>query len=588
MRQRAVTIRLSFLHALVATIALLPLCLSCSHPESSKVQNRHGVAVFLDKAESMLGTNDSAALATLDSIDATAISSRKQNARYALLYSEALYKNYIPAMSDSLIMTAVRYYSVGNHTEQLFRAFYQLGCIYNEQGQLNDAAVALTQAELLVDRIDDDYRSGLLYTQLGNVFFSSFDFYRAEHYYRLAHDKYESAGMDRHKTHALYDVAGCLLQQKQYVSAHSILMEVQNWASSNDEQNLERNCLLSRLLCSIQLHDNGMATAELNEYVSLCGQPVESPYALSLFAEYYLFAGKESEAIRNIEKGWSYASTKNDSIDMWYAESLQYELQGKSDSALVKFKHSIRLQNENLYSILNQPVLGAQKDYYRNLAENEMLKVSHNRTVVLFLIIFVLLAFTLLYIMHRAHKVKNEKERQDYLLTIKELRLKEDTNNDIINRLNKKVNTLFGKQYAELDRIFDTMMKIEAEEETKSANRKIDTDNTSSHTETADKLYSHIKSKLEELGQKKNQSKIDTIIDTTLNNLMERIKDNRFKMADEEINILRFSLIGFSVKTISKITGLTPKHIYQKRDRAIEKIGRISSETQKELVNLLK
>ena len=230
----------------------------------------------------MLGTNDSAALATLDSIDATAISSRKQNARYALLYSEALYKNYIPAMNDSLIMTAVRYYSVGNHTEQLFRAFYQLGCIYNEQGQLNDAAVALTQAELLVDRIDDDYRSGLLYTQLGNVFFSSFDFYRAEHYYRLAQDKYESAGLDRHKTHALYDVAGCLLQQKQYVSAHSILMEVQNWASSNDEQNLERNCLLSRLLCSIQLHDNGMATAELNEYVSLCGQPVESPYALSL------------------------------------------------------------------------------------------------------------------------------------------------------------------------------------------------------------------------------------------------------------------------------------------------------------------
>ena len=70
-----------------------------------------------------------------------------------------------------------------------------------------------------------------------------------------------------------------------------------------------------------------------------------------------------------------------------------------------------------------------------------MLKVSHNRTVVLFLIIFVLLAFTLLYIMHRAHKVKNEKERQEYLLTIKGLRLKEDTNSDIINQLNKKVTT---------------------------------------------------------------------------------------------------------------------------------------------------
>lgn len=580
----------TFLRQIISAVVIIltAVCVSCGHSEHSKVQNTYTIQTLLDKAESMLGTNDSVALATLDSIDATAIRSRKQNARYALLYSEALYKNYIPAMSDSLIMIAVRYYSVGNHTKQLFRAFYQLGCIYNEQGQLNDAAVALTQAELLVDRIDDDYRSGLLYTQLGNVFFSSFDFYRAEQYYRLAHDKYESAGMDRHKTHALYDVAGCLLQQKQYVSAHSIFVEVQNWASTNEDTDLERICLLGRLICSIQLHDNDMATAEMDEYVSLCRQPIESPHIISVIVSYYLSTGRYSDAVHKIEEGWSHASTNNDSINLWYEESLLYELQGMPDSALVKFKHSIRLQNENLYSILNQPVLGAQKDYYRNLAENEMLKVSHNRTVVLFLIIFVLLAFTLLYIMHRAHKVKNEKERQDYLLTIKELRLKEDTNSDIINQLNKKVNTLFGKQYAELDRVFDTMMKIEAEEETKSANHKKDTDNASSHTETADKLYSHIKSKLEELGQKKNQSKIDTIIDTTLNNLMERIKDSRFKMADEEINILRFSLIGFSVKTINKITGLTPKYIYQKRDRAIEKIGRISSETQKELVNLLK
>ena len=160
---------------------MIAASLSCRHPgpapsqstrtqstrtQSTRTQSTRTVRILLDSAESQLGTNDSAALVTLDSIDATAIGSRKQNARYALLYSESLYKNNIPAASDSLIMIAVRCYSVGNHTEQLFRSFYQLGCIYNEQGQLNDVAVALTQAELLVDRIDDDYRSGLLFTQL--------------------------------------------------------------------------------------------------------------------------------------------------------------------------------------------------------------------------------------------------------------------------------------------------------------------------------------------------------------------------------------------------------------------------------------
>ena len=198
---------------------------------------------------------------------------------------------------------------------------------------------------------------------------------------------------------------------------------------------------------------------------------------------------------------------------------------------------------------------------------------------------------TSLHIINQAQKEKHEKEKQDYLLAIKELRQKEDTNNVIISQLNRKVNTLFGRQYAELDRIFDKMMELEENEKLSSIIRKTEAKDKSKddkHPEKADILYSHIKNKMEELGQKKNQKKIDAIIDNTLDNLMERIKDKRFKMTDEEINILRFSLIGYSVRTINKITGLTPKGIYQKRDRAIKRIGRFSPEIQNELHNLLK
>ena len=116
-RHRTVTARLIFAAAIVA---LLPLCVSCSHPDAAKVRNRHSVVRLLDRADTMLGTNDSAALAALDSIDATALSGRKLSARYALLYSEAMYKNYITAPDDSLIMVAVRYYSVGNDTVASF------------------------------------------------------------------------------------------------------------------------------------------------------------------------------------------------------------------------------------------------------------------------------------------------------------------------------------------------------------------------------------------------------------------------------------------------------------------------------------
>lgn len=625
---------------IVSVLSLLSLA-ACSRISDGKEHRNHVISELLDSAEAVMNDNPELALQYIDSIDSHSIRGRERQARYALLCSEVLYKNSIDVDTDSLIMIAVSYYSVGNHTEQLFRSFYCLGCIYNELGQLTDAAVALGQAELLADKINDGYRLGLLFTQLGNVFFNSFDFYRAEQYYRLAMDNYAKAGKDVHRMHALYDVGGCLMQQKQYEYAHSIFKEVQEWASIHGDNILKSNCLLSRMMCSIYLKDINMATTEHNEYMNSFGQPDDNPYVFSVFATYYLSTGEYVDAAYYINKGWDFAKTKNDSINLWYEESLSDELRGIPDSALVKYKHSIELQNQNLYNLLDQPILGAQKDYYRNLAETESLRASRNRLVTVFLIIVMILVLTLLYIMNRvqkerheqekqehlltvtllhtinqtqekrheqekqeqlqtitslhiinqAQKEKHEKEKQDYLLAIKELRQKEDTNNVIISQLNRKVNTLFGRQYAELDRIFDKMMELEENEKLSTIIRKTEAKDKSKddkHPEKADMLYSHIKNKMEELGQKKNQKKIDAIIDNTLDNLMERIKDKRFKMTDEEINILRFSLIGYSVRTINKITGLTPKCIYQKRDRAIKRIGRFSPEIQNELHNLLK
>ncbi len=572
---------------IVSVLSLLSMA-ACSRISDGKEHRRHVIAELMDSTEVIMNDEPELAFRFMDSIDSHSISGRERKARYALLYSEAQYKYGIDAADDSLIMIAVRYYSISKNLLNRFRSYYMLGCIYNGLEQLTNAAVALGQAEQLANNIDDEYRLGLLYTQLGNVFFSSFDFHRAERYYRLAMEKYKNAGKETHQMHALYDICGCLIQNKDYNKAHSILKDVQEWALLHDEPDFASSCLQGKIMCSLNTQNIEIASDEFDEYVNNYGRRADNPYIYSLFATYYISTDRYIDASHFIEKGWIYAKTKNDSIDLWYNESLLDEVRGRSDSALVKYKHSIELQNQNLYSLLDQPVLGAQNDYLKTLAEKEALKAKHNRAMVLFMAILIVLIITLFIIVNRIRKVNNEKEKQDYLLTIKELRLKEDTNNEIINQLNKKVNTLFSKQYAELDRIFDKMMEIEENQELASVIRKNQTKEKDNNVEKADILYSHIKKQLEELGLKKNQKKIDSIIDATLNNLMTRIKDSRFKMADEEIKIIRFSLIGFSVKTINKITGLTPKYIYQRRDRAIQKIGRISPEIQQELCNILK
>lgn len=563
----------------------------CSRVNDGKEHRRHVIAELMDSAEVIMNDEPELAFRFMDSIDSHSISGRERIARYALLYSEAQYKNGIDAADDSLIMIAVRYYSINKNMLNRFRSYYMLGCTYNGLGQLIDAAVALGQAEQLADKIDDGFRLGLLYTQLGNVFLHSFDFRRAEHYYRMAMEKYAENGRETHRIYALCDIGGCLIQLNEYDSAYVVMTEVQKWAEKNNDIRLVSSCLMNRLSCSLNLGNLNNADLEINQYIEMFGIPKKGAHNISKIAHYYIQKNDYAKAKELINAAWT-VSNPSDSITLLYIESLLQEQTGNMGAAIDLYKQSIDLQNNNLRSLLDQPVLGAQNDYLKTLAEKEALKAKHNRAVVLFMSILIVLIITIFFIANRIHKVNNEKEKQDYLLTIKELRLKEDTNNEIINQLNKKVNTLFSKQYAELDRIFDKMMEIEENQQLASIIRKNKNNNNNkekdNNIEKADILYSHIKKQLEEFGLKKNQKKIDSIIDATLNNLMTRIKDSRFKMADEEIRIIRFSLIGFSVKTINKITGLTPKYIYQRRDRAIQRIGRISPEIQQELYNILK
>ena len=64
----------------------------------------------LDRAESCMSASPDSALAILESIDSLHFDSRSQNARYALLKSIALDKNYIDRTDDSLVNIAVSYY----------------------------------------------------------------------------------------------------------------------------------------------------------------------------------------------------------------------------------------------------------------------------------------------------------------------------------------------------------------------------------------------------------------------------------------------------------------------------------------------
>lgn len=105
------------------------------------------VTESLDRAESCMSDHPDSALAILDALDSTHFNSRRQNARYALLKSMALDKNYIDRTDDSLVNIAVNYYRHRHNAPYKFKSYYYQARIYQNAGQMDKAMEGLVRAE---------------------------------------------------------------------------------------------------------------------------------------------------------------------------------------------------------------------------------------------------------------------------------------------------------------------------------------------------------------------------------------------------------------------------------------------------------
>lgn len=120
------------LHTAGLYLALLAaLCLTaCTRPAD---------VPELDTADSLMEQRPDSALALLRRIDTLRLTSRHDRARYAMLLSMALDKNYIDLKDFHVLQPAIDYYEEhGTPTEQM-RTFYYQGRIYENAGNMSKA-----------------------------------------------------------------------------------------------------------------------------------------------------------------------------------------------------------------------------------------------------------------------------------------------------------------------------------------------------------------------------------------------------------------------------------------------------------------
>lgn len=202
----------------------------------------------LDNAERIIMSQPDSALHILQSIPKTAITSDAERARYALLYSKALDKNYIDVACDSLIIDAVEYYDRYGDNISLAESYYYLGRIYENAGSAQLAIDAFVKAEHYAEDSEACYLKGLIYEHIGVYYNAQRDFGQAITKLRLAADNYRKAEADNCLPSAYVNLMKSFMMNNDVGNAFEYLGKTRNLAEQRRDTSL--------LLCTALYHAN--------------------------------------------------------------------------------------------------------------------------------------------------------------------------------------------------------------------------------------------------------------------------------------------------------------------------------------------
>ena len=159
--------------------------------------DRHGTAWNeMDKAENLMDTKPDSALVVLENIPASSVKGKEAAARYALLKSIALDKNYIDTTTFDVLQPAIDYYVKNGTPDEQFRTYYYQGRIYQNQGDDDSAMQSFMNACDLRKQVTDSLLLSHTLVAQGTLYLKQYKINDFVHYNMEAAKLYKTIGKD--------------------------------------------------------------------------------------------------------------------------------------------------------------------------------------------------------------------------------------------------------------------------------------------------------------------------------------------------------------------------------------------------------
>ena len=324
----------------------------------------------LNRAEALMNEHPDSSLNLLRTLTFDDFRKEKNRARYALLHSQALDKNYIDVTSDSLISVAVDYYKDEDEVRNKFLSYYYMGRVHANGERYAKAVLSFLESEKLCKEIDDAYLIGLLY-----IHKDYYDYSKSLEAFKLASLNYKKAGKDLHYLYALTNQASIFKNMSEHKESYRLYYDVLEEARNKEYNDLEELCLGDLImLCT----DTGRLCEADSLYQEFVCQFDMSDMTLAFWTDISeIHAWKEdwdtSEKI--LMQAWKNAVTANDSIGLYFADAHIEEMKRSQSKAYNILLEGIKIQNRLVREKMEQPVLSTQNELLEKELEFQQYKL---------------------------------------------------------------------------------------------------------------------------------------------------------------------------------------------------------------------
>lgn len=506
----------------------------------------------LTAADSLMWTRPDSSLIRLAEVDTCQLG-EADRAYYALLLTQANYRNYIKATSDSMINRAVAYYEHHGPQERLTRALLYRGAVLDELGRPADAMLSYKKAEFAADTAD--YRNlALIHLGIAEMYKGLYAGNGADiENYEEAYSYFVKTG-NKPKQLVCLSSIGQRLRMTNPALAEKYLNKALSLATAlNDSNEIYGNLeFLSR--CYFINKDYGKAKETALKCIAEGGDWASYDSYINL-ARTYAKLHKPDSARIYINKWHVDTACDYQRVEYYYTVSDLFTEEGRAveANALLKLAESLSDSMANTPSL--NSIAKIDRDEVNNtLCLNKSDKNSQKRLFVLIIVVVAICFSIVLYLLH-----SNSRRKSLYIAMLqKQMRdanekIEAQRHASLLEMMNreKKLRHIISKQIESFQHLIST-----------------------SYYEP--KKFENEFNKAYKLIQEKDQcfwTELQYFVDANYNLIISKCLKANPNLSKEDIGIICLMSCGFSYIEIAICLDYKKEYMSVKRKRIAQKLG---------------